>query len=310
MMKRIATLTMNPAIDTAYDVDSVFHTHKVRSYGERYEPGGGGINVSRVISRLGGTARAYYLAGGATGEALDALLDLHQLVRTRISIKDHTRISSAIYERESGKEYRFVPRGPTISEEEWLTSLAQVSAVECEYLVLSGSLPNGVPDDFYSRVQDIVRQRGIKLILDTSGAALKYGLESGGLFLIKPSVGELRQTVGRPLETPAEIADAAAAIVNCGQAEYVAVTLGHEGALLASSSGVERLPAIAVKAKSAVGAGDSFVAAMVYAIACERPVLDAFRYGIAAGAAAVLTPGSDLCHPADIDRLYSEMNTV
>ncbi|MBJ7439599.1 MAG: 1-phosphofructokinase family hexose kinase [Sphingopyxis sp.] len=304
-MKSIATLTMNPALDTAYDVDRVFHTHKVRSHGERYEPGGGGINVSRVISRLGGTARAYYLAGGATGAALDALLDLHQIVRTRIAIKDHTRVSSAIYERESGKEYRFVPRGPTVSEAEWRACVAAIGTIDCDYLVLSGSLPDGVPEDFYSRVQAIAAQRGTKLILDSSGAALRSGLANGGLYLVKPSLGELQDAVGHPLESPAEIAKAAAAIVERGLAKHVAVTMGHDGALLASSAGVVRLPAIAVDAKSAVGAGDSFVAAMVFAIACDRPVLDAFRYGIAAGAAAVLTPGTDLCHPVDIDRLYA-----
>lgn len=309
-MKSIATLTMNPAIDATYDVDCVFHTHKVRSHGERYEPGGGGINISRVISRLGGTARAYYLAGGATGEALDALLDLHQIVRTRIAIKGHTRVSSAIYERESGKEFRFVPRGPTVSEEEWQSSLTQISTIDCDYLVLSGSLPDGVPEDFYSRVQVIAARRGIKLVLDSSGPALRSGLASGGLFLVKPSLGELRDAVGHPLESPDDIAEAAARIVERGQAEYVAVTMGHDGALLASSAGVLRLPAIAVEAKSAVGAGDSFVAAMVFAIACDRLVLDAFRYGIAAGAAAVLTPGTDLCHPADIDRLYADAATA
>lgn len=309
-MKSIATLTMNPALDAAYDVDRVFHTHKVRSHGERYEPGGGGINVSRVINRLGGTARAYYLAGGATGEALDALLELHQIVRTRIAIKDHTRVSSAIYERESGKEYRFVPRGPTVLGEEWRACLTQIGAIDCDYLVLSGSLPNGVPEDFYSEVQAIVSRRGTKLILDSSGPALRSALASGGLFLVKPSLGELRDALGHPLANSDEIAAAAAGIVERGQAEYVAVTMGHDGALLASSAGVVRLPSIAVAAKSAVGAGDSFVAAMVFAIACDKPVLHAFRYGIAAGAAAVLTPGTDLCHPADIDRLYADAATA
>lgn len=309
-MKSIATLTVNPAIDAAYEVDAVFHTHKVRSHCERYQPGGGGINVSRVIARLGGIARAHYLAGGATGDALDALLDLHHMVRTRIAIKDNTRISAAIYERDGGKEYRIVPKGPSVSTEEWQASLEQIGAIDCDYLVASGSLPDGVPEDFYSRVQVIAERRGVKMILDTSGSALEHGLRGGGLFLVKPSLGELRNLVGRPLESPAEIAAAAVAIVRRGQAMHVAVTMGHEGALLAQASGVVRLPAVPVEARSAVGAGDSFVAAMMFAIACERPILDAFRYGIAAGAAAVQTPGTDLCHPADIDRLYALVPTV
>ncbi|WCP12084.1 Putative ATP-dependent 6-phosphofructokinase isozyme 2 [Sphingobium sp. AntQ-1] len=303
-MKRIATLTMNPAIDVAYEADRVFHTHKIRARQEHYDPGGGGINVARVIARLGGTARAHYLAGGATGATLDSLLDLHQMVRSRIPIQGNTRISTAVYERETGKEFRFVPHGPVVTEQEWQACLDHLDGIECDYLVASGSLPPGVPDDFYSRLQAKTRTRGIELILDSSGAALQQGLAAGGILLVKPSLGELRQLIGRPLAGRHEIAAAALDIVNKDQAKYVAVTMGREGALLAQRSGVLWLPAVPVEAKSAVGAGDSFLAAMTFALACDRNPIDAFRYGIAAGAAAVLTPGTDLCHRDEVERLY------
>jgi 6-phosphofructokinase 2 len=304
-MKRIATLTMNPAIDVAYEADRVFHTHKIRARQEHYDPGGGGINVARVIARLGGTARAHYLAGGATGATLDSLLDLHQMVRSRISIQSNTRISTAVYERETGKEFRFVPRGPVVTEQEWRACLDHLDGIECDYLVASGSLPPGVPDDFYSRLQAKTRARGIEFILDSSGPALQQGLAAGGILLVKPSLGELQQLVGRPLAGRSDIAAAASEIVNNDQAEYVAVTMGHEGALLVQRSGVLWLPAVPVEAKSAVGAGDSFLAAMTFALACGRDPVDAFRYGIAAGAAAVLTPGTDLCHRNDVERIYA-----
>lgn len=306
-MDEIATLTMNPAIDLAYEVDRVFHTHKIRSHEERYDPGGGGINISRVVSRLGGTARAYYLAGGATGATLNGLLDLHQVVRHHIPIRDHTRISTAVHERNSGKEYRFVPRGPTIAPAEWRVCLEEMERVRCDYLVASGSLPRGVPDDFYSQVQRICGRRGIKLVLDSSGEGLRQGVAGGGIHLLKPSLGELRQLVGEPLEDDRAIAEAAMGLVRQGKADHVAVTMGHEGALLAQASGVTRLPAMDVEARSAVGAGDSFLAAMVFSLACGRSMIDAFRYGIAAGAAAVLTPGNDLCHLADIDAIHARM---
>src|SRR3546814_3692307 len=116
-MTNIATLTLNPTIDVAYEVDRMFHTRKMRTKSEFYSPGGGGINVARVFVRLGGNARSYYMAGGATGDALDGLLDLHQLVHNRIYIAGHTRVASAVLELERGKEYRFVPPGTTRSEE-------------------------------------------------------------------------------------------------------------------------------------------------------------------------------------------------
>jgi 6-phosphofructokinase 2 len=305
VMKTIATLTMNPAIDVAYEADRVFHTHKIRARQEHYDPGGGGINVARVIARLGGTARAHYLAGGATGATLDSLLDSHQMVRCRLSIEGNTRISTAVYERETGKEFRFVPSGPTITHQEWQASIGHFDDIECDYLVASGSLPPGAPDDFYDRLLSKTRARGIELILDSSGAALEHGLATGCVLLVKPSIGELRKLVGRPLESRDEIAAAALNIVTKDRAKFVAVTMGHEGALLAQNSGVLCLPAVPVEAKSAVGAGDSFLAAMTFALACGRDQVDAFRYGVAAGAAAVLTPGTDLCHGNEVERLYA-----
>lgn len=309
-MKTIATFTINPAIDVGYEVDRVFHTHKMRTRGEHYDPGGGGINVSRVIARLGGNVRTCYASGGAGGVALDSLLDSHQLKPVRIPISGDTRISAAVYDRESGKEYRVVPAGPLMAEEEWRACLSIVDQIECDFLVASGSLPRGVPDDFYRQMQLTAQRRGISFILDTSGPALKEALTHGGIFLVKPSQGELQQLAGRPLSGVEDITRAAAEIVALGQARYVAVTCGHEGALLAYADGICRLPAVPVEARSAVGAGDSFLAAMAYSLARGADVTEAFRYGVAAGAAAVLTPGTDLCHRSDVERLLQMVPLV
>ena len=302
-MKRIITLTMNPTIDVAYETDRVFHTRKMRTQHEHYDPGGGGINVARVIARLGGTARAYYLSGGATGCALDGLLDKHALVRFRIPIAGDTRISTSLYEKDTGKEYRVVPRGPEVTAEEWQAALHHLDGTQADYLVVSGSLPPGVPEDFYCRVCLLGQRHGMRIILDSSGEALHAAVRGGGLYLIKPSIGELRQLTGKALTEESAIAEAAREIVDSGKAEQVAVTMGHDGALLASRSGTWRLPALPVEAKSAVGAGDSFLAAMMFALGCEQDMLEAFRLGIAAGTAAVLTPGTDLCHREDVERL-------
>ncbi len=307
-MPRIATLTMNPTIDVSYDVARMQHTHKMRTQNEQYAPGGGGINVARVFHRLGGEALNFYLSGGETGPALDGLLAEHGLGCCRIPIAGATRIASAVHELETGKEYRFTPSGPTVAEAEWQACLAALdAALPLDALVLSGSLPHGVPTDFYARAAGLARQRGTPVVLDTSGDALAAGLAAGGLLLVKASQGELAALAGRPLETLDAITAEAMRIVHAGQARLVAVTLGHEGAVLAREDGASFLPAPKIDAKSAVGAGDSFVAAMVFALASGRDDLDAFCLGMAAGSAAVLSPGTGLAHPNDVARLHAQI---
>lgn len=304
-MMDIGTLTMNPALDVACQVDRVRHTRKLRARGERCDPGGGGINVARVFVRFGGNARCYYLSGGATGVALNGLLDLHQLVRTAIPIGGSTRVSTTIFEASTAREYRFVPQGPEIAEREWRECLDLLSGARHDFLVASGSLPRGVPDDFYARVAEIAAKNGMRFVLDTSGPALAAALAGGNVFLAKPSLGEFRSLVGEELVDDNEISRAAKAVVDSGQAELLAVTMSNKGALLASREGQVRLPALPVEARSTVGAGDSFLAAMVFALAEGQEATDAFRFGVAAGAAAVMTPGTDLCHADDVRRFFS-----
>ena len=303
-MKSIVTLTMNPTIDAGFQVQHMHATHKQRTLAERYAPGGGGINVARVFVRLGGNARCCYLSGGATGPALDGLLDMHQLVRTRIPIAGDTRIAVNTFERDTGKEYRIVPAGPVVSEAEWQACIDAMATLPCDILVASGSLPPGVPADFFARIAASSKQRGIPVVLDTSGNALQQGLAAGGFWLVKPSLDELSHVAGRELEANEDIAAAAMDIIAAGHAELVAVTLGSRGALLARKEGPLFLPALKIEALSAVGAGDSFLAAMLYKLAGGSDAEEGFRYGMAGGAAAVLDPGTDLAHPDDIERLF------
>jgi len=152
----------------------------------------------------------------------------------------------------------------------------------------------------------MARRKGAKLVLDTSGMALRAGI-TRGVYLLKPSLGELETLLGRKLPDPAAQEAAAQELVSSGAAELVALTLGRDGALLATSEGTLRLGALDVVVKSAVGAGDSFVAAMTLGLAQGRSAEDAFGYGMAAGAAAVLSAGTGLCHREDVERLYGEL---
>lgn len=307
MANCIATLTLNPAIDGACEADKVRPTHKIRTSNEHYDPGGGGINVARVIQRLGGDPVAIYLAGGMTGDVLDSLLDRDGLPRQRLPIQDQTRVSLAVHERETGLEYRFVPEGPKVQEAEWRACLGAVEKLSCDYLVASGSLPRGVPDEFYAMLAKIAAQRNFRLVLDTSGPELRAAVDEGGLLLVKPSLNEMEQLVGADLRDEKDLAQAASDIVARGGVRYLAVTMGHEGALLVTADGMLRLPAIPVEVQSAVGAGDSFLAAMTCTLANGWSVEDAFRFGLAAGTAAVLTPGTGLCAAEDVRRLYRQI---
>jgi 6-phosphofructokinase 2 len=305
-MKPIVTLTLNPAIDSSCEADEVRPVRKIRTFGERYDPGGGGINVARVIRELGGDALAVYLAGRLTGQAFSHMVDGVGLQHRTVPIRGATRVAHTVYERSSGQEYRFVPQGPEIHDGEWQASLRELQDLEFKYLVASGSLPGGVPDDFYAQVARLAVDKGARFVLDTSGAALERALESG-VYLVKPNLRELETAVGRALREPAEQEEAARQLIARGRAEIVTVSLGADGALLATGAACFRLRAPKVKPKSAVGAGDSFVGAMTLGLAQGWTAQDAFTLAVATGTATLLTMGTELCRRADVERIYRQI---
>jgi 6-phosphofructokinase 2 len=302
-MKPIVTLTVNPAIDASCVADEVIPMRKVRTRDERYDPGGGGLNVARVVHELGGEAVAFYMAGGYTGTALESLIELSGITAVRAPIAGLTRVSHTVYETSSGQEFRFTPEGPEVTEPEWRHCLEVLSVIDGEYFVVSGSLARGMPVDFYARIARLVKARKGKMVLDTSGAPLHWALAEG-VWLVKPSRRELEHLLGRKAQTPEEEEDLAREVVNTGRAEIVALTLGSAGAVLVTREQTLRLTSPEVETKSAVGAGDSFVGAMVWALSHGRDITEAFAYGIAAGAATALTPGTELCRREDVERLY------
>jgi len=304
---RIATLTLNPTIDTALEAEAMVHTDKIRTSGERLDPGGGGINVARVLVRFGAPVAAIFMAGGSTGRLLDRLLQREGVERMSVPIAGETRVSVTVHERSTGHEYRLVPEGPVLSEPEWQECLRQIGETECDWFVASGSLPGGVPHDFYARVAEILRDRATRFVVDAPAGQLAPALAGGGLFLVKPSRDELEQLSGAALAETESVIEAARRIVSDGGAQNVAVSLGGDGAVLVDGSGAFVMPAVPVAARSAVGAGDSFLAAMTYAFASGADGSTALRLGVAAGAAATLSPGTDLCHPWDVTRLAAQL---
>lgn len=302
MTAAIVTVTLNPAIDMSGEAEQVRATHKTRLCDERVEAGGGGINVARTLDEFGVPVRAIYLSGGATGRALDEMLGRCGIQRDRVEIRGDTRLSLTVHEHSTGLEYRFVPEGPNVREEEWRKALEKAGSADCDYLVASGSLPNGVPDDFYALLGAKLKARKIRYVLDTSGPELHQALDEGGIYLLKPSREELEKLAGKSLDEDG-LARTAAALIDQGKVALVAVTMGRDGALLVGEDFRFRLAAVAVETRSALGAGDSFVGAMTYALATGTDVKEAFRLGVAAGAAAAMTVGARLCRAEDARQL-------
>lgn len=300
----IVTLTMNPALDVTGDADVVRPTDKIRCVGARYDPGGGGVNVAQVAHNLGSSVVAVLPAGGATGDMLTNLLTERGVPFRTARITDPTRESFTVNEISTGLQYRFVLPGPRLSAAEQVAVVDELrsAAAAAKFVVASGSLPPGVPSDFYQGIADMCHGLGVPLVLDTSGAGLQQ--VSSGVFLIKASVRELRECVGRELATESEQMAAARELVQAGRAEVVVVSLGSKGALLATSTLCQRFEAIPLRAVSGVGAGDAMVAAITVGLTRGWSVSTSVRYGIAAGAAMMLTAGTLPCTRAETERLF------
>lgn len=307
-MQRIVTLTMNPALDTSSTVEHVVPEHKLRCQAPRCDPGGGGLNVARAIQKLGGTSLAFYPAGGPTGQILRDLLEQEGVPQQPMPIAGWTRENFTILEDASGQQYRFGMPGPTLHEAEWRQCLEVVArgTPPPQYLVASGSLPPGIPDDFYAQLVRTVRNRSVRVIVDSSGAALRAAVQEG-VYLIKPNLRELGQLAGSDLTDEIQQEAAARKLVQEGRCEIVVVSLGAAGALFVHEGGCERVRSPTVPIQSKVGAGDSMTAGMVLSLARGLPIREAVRFGIAAGAAAVMTPGTELCRREDTERLYAHI---
>ncbi len=304
----VLCLTMNPSVDVSTHTDRVVPVDKLRCGLAQRDAGGGGLNVAQVVQRLGGHSSAMFPAGGAAGEWLVSHLQATGLPVRRIALADDTRENFTVQALDTGAEFRFVLPGPTLTENEWTACLNAIEGLAHmpAFVVASGSLPPGVPTDFYARLAVIVRSRGSRLVLDSSGLALAAGV-AAGVYLVKPNLRELRDLTHLPLDTPGQWRDAAQALVDQGLAEVVALTLGEQGALLVTREGAWRAEALPITVASSVGAGDSFVGALVWALQRGESLSEAFTWAMAAGSAALLTPGTGLCLPDDVHRLRAQV---
>lgn len=305
---RILSICLNPTVDMYSEAAEIYPVHKVRTHSQRLSPGGGGVNVARVLSGFGVPCELVYLSGGATGSILDELLQQYPINKRSFRNAAPTRVAHTVWLSSTRQEYRFVPDGPTVSPDAFsqlLKHISSVSLCEDDIVIASGSLPPGVPDNAYASIAAVVQRQGARLFLDSSEAGLSEALDGRhAIFLVKPSLSELQNLAGQRLDEAAA-QQYARKLVHEGSAQHVAVSLGSHGAFLTSIDRTIRLPAHLVKVHSAVGAGDSFVGAMVYSLSSGQTIEKAFRYALAAGAAAVMTPGDELCRPEDVEALFA-----
>lgn len=299
----IITLTINPALDKSTHFKGLVAEQKIRCEEPRFDAGGGGVNVSKAISRLGGTSLAVFTSGRPTGKMLEELIAKESIEFQAIPIQTATRENFIAVDDNTNSQYRFGFTGGEITTEEEQAVLDAVTGLKSKFIVASGSLNEGLSSDFYQKVAEIAKKSNSKLIVDTSGEALKKVLETGA-YLIKPNVGELAKLIGVERLEMEEVNEAAKQIITKGGAEIVVVSLGPQGAVLVTKDNYEFIPAPNVAKKSTVGAGDSMVGGMVWALSQNKNLKEVIRWGVACGSAATMNEGTQLFKLEDAQRLF------
>ncbi len=306
-MRQILTLTLNPALDLATTVPRVEAGPKLRCTAPSAEPGGGGVNVSRAIAHLGGTSRAVLALGGPVGQQMAALMAAQGIDVLAVPAPGETRMSFAVTDK-FGDQFRFVLPGPVWGDADMARVLEQLQAEAAQdaLVVLSGSVPPGVPDDIVARLCAALGP-GRTVIADTSGKALDHVADHGksGLAVLRMDSAEAEDLSGQGLPDRADTAWFADRLRQRGCATRVIVARGADGSVMAGPEGIFHVTAVPVPIRSKIGAGDSFVGAFALSLARGDLPTEALRHGAAAASAAVMTDGTELCRAGDVATLLA-----
>ena len=304
----VVTLTLNPALDMSSEVAALIPDQKLRCTEPLLDPGGGGLNVSRAMTALGGESLALVALGGLTGDRLAGLIRAEGVPFLALTAPGETRQSLTVTEQSTGRQYRFMLPGPVWSEQdqERVFTLLRASARPGAFGVISGSQPPGVPLDFPARLARAMP--GLNVVLDTSGPALVEAVAHPipGLAILRMDGDEAETLAGVQLISRSDSADFAAGLVDKGVAKCVIVARGADGSVLVDKDRRIFAKAAKVKVKSTVGAGDSFVAGLVLSLARGETPEAALAMGTAAASAAVTTDATQLCNRDHVMRLLPE----
>lgn len=293
----ILTVTLNPTLDVSTSVSRLIDHAKLRCSPELEQVGGGGINVAHVVHSLGGHCQAMLPVGGSRGQDILQRLTDSGLDCITADIHHQNRQCFTVYETQTAHEYRFVLPGPTFSPDEQNACITTICQhLPTDYLVLSGSLPPGVPDDFYATIIAAVGRTHpeLRIVVDASGPALTHAL-AAGVFMIKPSREEFCALVGQdpaqPIDDTQDCVVACRELIDQGIVEVIALTLGAIGSLLVTATEAWRIEPLPVRVTSTVGAGDSFVGGFIWSLTQNPDFAQAARVGTAAASAALQTQG-------------------
>lgn len=306
-MLPVLTITLNPALDVTTTIDQLKPLQKLRCAPPRLDPGGGGVNVSRALKELGGESRAFLAIGGGIGTELRGLLDRTGIACDYWPLSGETRFSFTVMEDSTAQHYRFVLPGPEVSSAEADAILLHLeqSIRDCHgYVVVSGSLPLGMPVDFYARITRRTRELGAKLIIDAHGEPLRLAAAERP-YIIRLNHLEAQELVGGDADVAAH--QLARQLIDRQLAEAAIVTLGERGAIVATAGGEIEIRPPHVAVRSSVGAGDSFVAALTFGLANGWALDEAARYGVAAAAAAVTTEATELCKRDTVNAFFAQI---
>jgi 6-phosphofructokinase 2 len=305
----ITTVTVNPALDKSAKVDGMLPTQKLRCHSIQYQAGGGGVNISRLLKRLEIDTNCIVPLGGDTGSYFEELLKVENIQPRSLILKAWTRENLSIVDNKTGLQYRFGMPGNELPKEDQKHIKETIinSLKENDILVLSGSLNESMPVDYYAEIIKSLRNRNVKIILDTSGKPLFEALKEK-VYLIKPNQGELAQLAGKSFLCNKEQEAFALELVSSGRVTYVVVSLGARGAFLASKEGIIHQRSPSVKVNSTIGAGDSMVAGLIYGLIGQLSSKDMLRWGVACGAATTMSEGTNLASIENIKYVLDLLN--
>jgi 1-phosphofructokinase len=288
----ITTITLNPAIDKTMIIDN-FQAGKVnRELSLRIDAAGKGINVSKVIQKLGGKSQAMGILAGNTGEFIKNELDRMKIEYDFMMIEGQTRTNTKIVDRENNLVTDINENGPWVSHEDLKKFEKNImdGLSKGSIAVFSGSVPRNVDKKIYTRLINGAKAKGAKTILDADGELLIEGLKAGP-YLVKPNIHELEKIFSIKIESTEEIIRYGKKILEYG-VDYVVVSRGEEGSVLISNNEIAIVKGIKVEAKSTVGAGDSLVAAISLSISRGYTLEDTIKLAVATSIASVMTDGT------------------
>ena len=308
-MSKIITITFSPSIDKSASVPAMLSDIKMRCSAPNTEPGGGGINVARVIKRLGGDVKAIFPSGGYTGMFLNHLLEEEKVPFESIKTKNETRENFVVFDESTKKEYRFGMPSNEIFEDEWQLMIKEIEEYEyVDFIIASGSLSVGIPLNIYEELSKISKSKNAKLIVDTSGKALRYAVNQG-VYLLKPNLEELGILLEIENLKIENVEAAAKKLIQKKHCEIIVVSLGANGAMLITKEESHTIKPPKVKVKSTIGAGDSMVAGIVFGLSNNLSLKECLQYGIACGTATTMNSDSALCKKKDVLKLLKNIKS-